>query len=634
MWTAACSTVCRMPFTVETRNPKILAMKELLYTSANDSAFVFPREHLQSAILVSLLSVWVLVGVFSYLNRYTRRPYFNIWTAAWLFYALWLTLSLNLHNDLETGLTLMFGQWCISAAAVFLLWGSASFLNIPTQQRLFGLFLGFLLVWSYVGAYHRTNPWQIQLPIFGLLGLTSILTAVSYYRLRRRNPRLLGAGLLAFGFVCWGLYMAAHPFFKASNQLVGSGFFISAVLQLFIAVSMIVLVLEESRTAHERMLLQLQQAEKLSALGRMISGVAHELNNPLAAIKGYLELLLGRPELNESIRPQLEKVAREGDRAAKLVGQFLSFARKQPPRQMPIQLNTLIRQLAESEQLKPSIPLILQLDLDPHLPLISGDPDQIHQVLANLVTNAIQAMAQQPHPRLLLKSERLGSHVRVMVEDNGPGIAADIVPHIFEPFFTTKEVGSGTGLGLSIAHSIIADHQGQLFFEPVLDGGARFVITLPMQEPVEPTRKREAPPTKTPTPAPSGFHPARILVLDDEPDIAEVLGEMLTKLGHQPTVCIDALEALALIDRQKFDLVLSDFRMPNLDGQQFYKKVVQKKPELARRVIFLTGDVMGAETMAFFKSAPCPHVAKPFVLANIEEAVARILSQPSDSGPD
>jgi DNA-binding NtrC family response regulator len=123
-------------------------------------------------------------------------------------------------------------------------------------------------------------------------------------------------------------------------------------------------------------------------------------------------------------------------------------------------------------------------------------------------------------------------------------------------------------------------------------------------------------------------------VLDDELDIAELLGIMLTMLGHQPTICADALEAMALIDHQTFDLVLSDFRMPNMDGHQFYEKVIQRKPELARRVIFLTGDVMGAEAKAFFNTVPCLQLAKPFKLAQIEEAVARTLSQVSDAVPD
>jgi CheY-like chemotaxis protein/anti-sigma regulatory factor (Ser/Thr protein kinase) len=330
----------------------------------------------------------------------------------------------------------------------------------------------------------------------------------------------------------------------------------------------------------------------------------------------------------------LEKVAREGDRAAKLVGQFLSFARKQRPSQEPVQLNTLIQQLAESQRiLKRATPLDLQLDLDPHLPLISGDPDQIHQVLANLVTNAIQAMAPQPRPRLWLKSKHLNSLVRIIVEDNGPGIAATVVPHIFEPFFTTKEVGSGTGLGLSIAHSIIADHWGQLSYEPVPGGGARFVIELPTQESLEPAGRKEAPPLNLPSAAASGFHPARILVLDDQPDIAELLGVTLIMLGHQPTVCFDSLAALALIDQQTFDLILSDFRMPNLDGGEFYEKVVQKRPDLARRIIFLTGDVMGEESKAFFDSVPCPHLAKPFHLAQVEEAVTQILNQPPETAP-
>lgn len=223
-----------------------------------DSFFSFPPEYLPAALLVSLLSVWVLVGLFAYLNFYTRRRYFTIWTVAWLFYALWLTFPLSLHQGAnspflegETPLIQMVRQWSVSVAAVFLLWGTVAFLQLRARQRLFGLFLCFLLVWSYVGVYHLESPLQAQLPIFGLIGLASVLAAYGFYRLRRRNPKYLGAGLLAVGFFCWGVYLVSYPFFKSSSQLISCGFFISAVLQLFIAVSMIVLVLEEAEICRE-----------------------------------------------------------------------------------------------------------------------------------------------------------------------------------------------------------------------------------------------------------------------------------------------------------------------------------------------------------------------------------------------
>jgi two-component system cell cycle sensor histidine kinase/response regulator CckA len=223
-----------------------------------NSFFSFPPEYLPAALLVSLLSVWVLVGLFSYLNFYTRRRYFTIWTVAWLFYALWLTFPLSLHQEtknafleIESPLVQMLRQWSVSVAAVFLLWGTVTFLKLKTSQRLFGLFLCFLMVWSYVGVYHLESPLQAQLPIFGLIGLASVLAAFSFFQLRRRNPKYLGAGLLAVGFFCWGLYLVSYPFFKSSGQLISCGFFISAVLQLFIAVSMIVLVLEEAQISRE-----------------------------------------------------------------------------------------------------------------------------------------------------------------------------------------------------------------------------------------------------------------------------------------------------------------------------------------------------------------------------------------------
>lgn len=246
-------------------------MVRLFLENILDAFFTFPPEYLPAALVLSLLSVTVLVGLFAYLNFYTRRRYFTIWTVAWLFYALWLVFPLSLRPEsgsilleVETPLIQMLRQWSVSVAAVFLLWGTVVFLQLATSQRLFGLFLCFLLVWSYVGAYHLDNQLQAQIPIFGLIGLTSMLAAYSYYQLRRRNPRYLGAGLLALGFFCWGIYLVSYPFFRNSSQLISCGFFISAVVQLFIAISMIVLMLEEAEISRElaEQQVRIQKTEK------------------------------------------------------------------------------------------------------------------------------------------------------------------------------------------------------------------------------------------------------------------------------------------------------------------------------------------------------------------------------------
>lgn len=730
----------------------------------------FPKENLKAALLVSLLSVWVLVGLFYYLNRYTKRRYFTIWTAGWLFYALWLTLGISLQNAGANPLWLMLKQWCLSATAVFLLWGSARFLQLKTRQTLFGLFIAFLFVWSYFGAYHFEAPLQAQLPIFGLVGSASVMTATCFYRFRRQRE-YMGAGLLSFGFCLWGFYLIAYPFLQNSDQLVSAGFFISAVLQLFIAVSMIVLVLEEARTrnksalqkfravnsanqtlqtkvisteeryrtlfdhaseaivitdadglkilelnqAAERLLgihradaagqsltvfcqfivpllttsragpewvnlickqeqlnlvrrdggvkpvevacslidfgghaayqfsfrelterarleRQLRQAEKLSALGRMISGVAHELNNPLAVIKGYLELVLSSHELGQQTRAYLEKIALEGNRAAKLVGNFLTFARERTVQRQPVDLNQLVQRVTELRQLELQADGVeLQLDLDPRLPPTMADADQLQQVLVNLVTNSVHAMAGLAQPRHLnIRTLRMGELIQIIVEDNGPGVPDHLVTSIFEPFFTTKPVGKGTGLGLSIAHRIMSDLHGRIFYRSSSSGGAVFVLELPLVEiEAEVDHPAIAEPVFSMPEETTKSNSAQILVLDDEKSLAEMLGEILQLLGHTPTICHTPSHALELISQQDFDLILSDYRMPTMDGQEFYRKVAEKKPALTRRIVFLTGDLINEESQHFVQTNGRPHLAKPFNLASVQRIVETTLESNS-----
>lgn len=211
----------------------------------------FPAESLKAALVVSLLSVWVLIGLFHYLNRYTRRQYFTVWTGAWLFYAVWLILRISFLQEEPPPLLMMLQHWCLSGTVVLLLWGSAGFLEPLNRPVLFGLFTAFLLVWTYVGAYHLENRLQAELPVFGLIGLASLVTAYCFFRFRATSG-YLGAGLLGFGFGLWGLQLCATPFVQHSSVLASASYFSGAVLQLFIAVSMIVLVLEEVRSDQQR----------------------------------------------------------------------------------------------------------------------------------------------------------------------------------------------------------------------------------------------------------------------------------------------------------------------------------------------------------------------------------------------
>ncbi len=718
---------------------------------------------------MSLFSVLVLVGVFHYLNRYTKRQYFAIWTAAWLFYALWLVLCLTLQTQEHEPFFIMLKQWCVGVSAIFLLWGNARFLGQRSSQLQFGLFMTYLFVWSYIGSHHLVGTVQMQLPIFGLIGLASIVTAWGFLQFRRLQ-QYLGASLLATGFLGWGLYLMASPFLQESEHLVTAGHVIATVLQAFIAVSMIILVLEEVRASNQlalqkiqrqqmdaeslqrkmdsteeryrslfdqasegivitaaedlrilemnqtaqrylgtglvadgplwlshycemsglpapprnggewfelicqRRLLhlvrkdgskifvevdgarvnfegrgacqffireqterahleqQLRQAEKLSALGQMISGVAHELNNPLAVVKGYLELILARHELGAQTRADLEKVAQESNRAAKLVGNFLSFAREQPAHRQNVDLNELARRVAELRKFELLVAGVnMQLDLADGLPTVVGDPDQIQQVLVNLIVNGVHALAEQPHPRQLTIRTRLdGQVVQIAVEDNGLGVPEHLLSRIFEPFFTTKEVGAGTGLGLSIAHGIMTDHHGRLFYQAPAAGGAGFVMEFPLGTEVNsvPASTDVGPPVEKPGAEAAGMS-ARILVLDDEKSIAELLGELLLALGHQPTLCHSAVQALELLAESNFDLIISDFRMPIMNGQEFYDAVLKQKPALAKRIIFLTGDVVNEETQAFLRSIRNPCFSKPFQLATVEKAVAQVLRENS-----
>jgi CheY-like chemotaxis protein len=374
---------------------------------------------------------------------------------------------------------------------------------------------------------------------------------------------------------------------------------------------------------------QLRQAEKLSSLGQMISGVAHELNNPLAVIGGYVEVILASHNLLAKTRQDLEKVAQESNRAARLVRNFLAFARSQPAQRQMANLNELITGVVELRKFDLSLAHVkIEAVLDRLIPATSVEPDQIQQILIILINNAMQAMAKLPEPHCIrvstaLKEERIW----ITVEDNGTGVPPEIESRIFEPFFTTKGVGVGTGLGLSIAHGIMTEHDGHIRYERAALGGAAFVLDLPIVS-IDVSKASSTQLLAAPASAagPAAERSEKILVVDDEKAIVEMLGEMLGLLGYAPHLCYSAGEGLKRIGEIKFDLVLSDLRMPEMDGPQFYRKAVEIDARLERRFIFLTGDTVNEDTKAFLQTAGQPFLAKPFRLAGIDEVTRKTLS--------
>ena len=371
---------------------------------------------------------------------------------------------------------------------------------------------------------------------------------------------------------------------------------------------------------------QLLQAEKLAALGQTISGVAHELNNPLATILSWAERLSEKPSIDPSVRRGLETILSESERAARIVRNLLTFARKRQTTRAMVDVNQVVREtlaLRAYEQHLSNITIISALASG--LPLVFADGYQIQQVLLNLVINAEQAMVSaNGRGRLIVRTWYDVDRDSVVLEinDDGPGVPDELQPKIFDPFFTTKQVGKGTGLGLTVAYAIVQEHGGRLRLESRPAAGASFYVELPVSG-------AELPPLPTLGPARSdtgAAGKATVLVVEDETALAAALGDALRDAGYLVDRAGDGEEALAKIQERSFDLVVCDLKMPRLDGKAFHRALAASSPLLARRVVFVTGDVAGTDAEQFLEASGCRWLAKPFRLADLLRVVRDELS--------
>jgi two-component system NtrC family sensor kinase len=375
----------------------------------------------------------------------------------------------------------------------------------------------------------------------------------------------------------------------------------------------------------ERQREAIHQQDKLVAIGSLLAGIAHELNNPLAIVMGHSQMLQetgATPEIKE----RATKIRSAAERCARTVRTFLNIARQGKSEQRLVRLEEIVDAALDliAYGLKSS-GIDVSKDIPPDLPPVFGDSDQLHQVMLNLLVNAQQALEDTPQPRRICVTAKLvdpsAREISLKVKDNGPGVPADIAPRIFDPFFTTKPMGSGTGIGLAVCRGTIEAHGGSLRLADPHDGGACFEIRIPVATgATPPNRERQRGGT-------SAASLANVLIVDDEKELCDILSEILTRAGFNCDFAKSGRVAQSMIMAHNYDAIVSDIRMPDVDGPALFRWIEAERPQLASRVIFLTGDMLGPAAVRFLAECGRPVIEKPFVPEDVCRAIAAVTSR-------
>ena len=368
---------------------------------------------------------------------------------------------------------------------------------------------------------------------------------------------------------------------------------------------------------------QLLQSEKVATMGSLLAGVAHELNNPLAVVMGQTHMLL-EVSTDPSILQRAEKINTAAGRCVRVIRNFLALARKRPPERTDMALNQVVKEAIELLAYEcRSDGIEVTTTLADELPPLFADSHQLHQVVVNLMTNAHHAMRRTDGVKRIAISTRVdprSGRIQLEVADTGPGIPAELQEKVFEPFFTTKPAGQGTGLGLSLCRNIVGQHGGTLSLVSAPGRGTTFVIELPPWRETAPSMATsvEAEPPSAPA--------RRILVVDDEGEIAAVMAEMLQREGHIAQIAPNGRVALDMLAQRRYDLIITDTKMPELDGVDLYREVERRFAHMRGRVVFVTGDVLDQEKQQFLASTEATVLTKPFNVSDVRTAVRRRLA--------
>jgi two-component system NtrC family sensor kinase len=381
-------------------------------------------------------------------------------------------------------------------------------------------------------------------------------------------------------------------------------------------------ITEKKRSAAElaRQREALYQREKLAALGSLLAGVAHELNNPLSVVVARAVLL--EEQGDSATRAAAVKIRTAAERCARIVRTFLAMARQQQPERGPVAINEVVTAALDiAAYAVRTSGVEITLDLAPGIPLILADADQLHQVMLNLVINAQQSLQERPAPRRIrIRSgyDAASFDVHVSVADNGPGVPAHLRARIFDPYFTTKPIGIGTGVGLAVSLGIVEAHGGTLTLDCPAEGGVVFTMTLPAGGVDASAVGTTAPPARL-------ERQSAILIVDDEADIREALSEILIGAQHRVVTATSGHDALQRMASEHFDAILTDIRMPDLDGRALFQEIEKRWPGRANRVVFVTGDTLASALREFVSSSGRPVIEKPFMPSEVRRVIAELV---------
>lgn len=620
--------------------------------------FVRPLEALADAgLLIQMVGATVLWLLFHIVRQQGRdRRYFRLWTIAWGFFALgFLALGIRYRLFTEGAFNLLLqDERQLAVLALYAIYQVA---------KLFGV--GFLVTGALAYNHIPRPRWPVWIAISGAYGVATVIITPTFegalalqalvvvplfalaawvFLRKMQRERSLGRTMTGVLFaalaVLWVLYGINYAssyrtlevgriFPTAFGGIMPISTLVDTVGMVLLGFGMVLLLMEDLQleTDEFRTVLseRLAQTQKMEAVGRLVSGVAHELNNPLAAILAFSDELLveSRPAPE---REALEVIRDQARRARTIVRDLLAFVGRREERREPVEPGPMIERVARG--VAPEFArqeAVLELQVATGLPTIAGDRAGLEQVITNLLTNAAYAAGKHGKVTLQARTTHAGD-LLVSVTDTGHGVPPDVRPRLFEPFFTTKPAGQGTGLGLSVSLGIVEQHRGKIDVENVATGGARFMVTIPAGK-VAPAPVAAVPSAGYGMGA--GVRPTTVLLIDDESSVRMALRRWFERQGWSVDEAVDGVQGLTLLlaapSDETYGLVLCDLRMPGMSGIELHGRLVAQRPGVLERFIFATGDTASPETSAFLARVERPVLEKPFELAQLAAIVEAIV---------